>query len=186
MRSMAFAPFFLLALVLVVACSSSSAIPSQDAGIAGEPCDPSAADPCYPTGDPCLGVTCDPTQHICLQYDLEDAGPLCTHNDVPCATSADCATGLSCGFPAGGGCGAQGQCINPAFACDPGEDAAACGTETPACGCDGLPDPFVVPGYASSPVGSLTPCPDGGPVLSADGGPLIEAGSLGAFDAASE
>src|SRR5208282_2142880 len=115
--------------------------------------------PCYPSGDPCIRVVCDPTLKICTELDV-DGGPLCTANGAPCTTSADCATGLSCGYPlpaaGANACGATGQCINPPLACE--DDAASCAAGgTPVCGCNGEPDPLVIPGFASSPVASLTP-----------------------------
>jgi hypothetical protein len=170
---------FLVLALMAMACSTSSApsVGLDASGGPGYPCDPSAAQPCVPTGDPCVGVAC--VQGLCTQFDL-DGGPLCSASGAPCVTTTDCATGLACGFPVptdgSNGCLAQGRCIDAPLACL--ADAASCGAETPACGCDGKPDPFVVPGYASSPVATLTPCPDGGPV--------IEAGSADAADGATE
>jgi hypothetical protein len=162
----------------IYACSSSTTPAQPDGsvspGVPGGACDPAAGDGgCYPSGDPCLAVTCDLATMLCAQVDI-DGGPLCATSGAACTTTAGCAEGLVCGFPATGGCGATGQCINLALACEDGEDAS-CTPGTPACGCNGQPDPFVITGFASAPVGSLTPCPDGGPVF--------EAGAVDASDA---
>jgi hypothetical protein len=168
-------PLLAAALPTLVACFSSkspaASLPDASAGpqSAGQTCDPAAAEPCFPTGDPCVGVACDPNLLVCVEFDT-DGGALCSANGAPCATSADCATGLTCGFPvpaagAANACSASGQCVNPPLACE--DDASSCGSQAPACGCDGEPDPFVVPGFATSPVASLTPCPDGGPIIDA-------------------
>jgi hypothetical protein len=101
---------------------------------------------------------------VCTQFDT-DAGGTCSADVAPCNSTSDCELGLTCGFPVAGGCGIQGTCINPPLPCE--NDAASCGSESAVCGCNGLPDPFVVPGYAASPVASTVACPDGGPVLEA-------------------
>lgn len=155
-----------------VACSSSSPAPSNGLDAAapqavGAACEPSSPEPCLPTGDVCTGVFCDPALHVCTQFDT-DAGPPCNASAAACATSADCDLGLTCGFPVAGGCTAGGRCIDPPLPCE--NDAASCGTGAPVCGCDGLPDPLVVPGYAVSPVATAMACADSGTALDAEVG----------------
>jgi hypothetical protein len=153
----------------IYACSSSN-VPAQPdgsvgPGVPGGPCDPSVGDGgCYPSGDPCLAVACDLATMTCAQLDV-DGGALCSANGAPCKTTADCSEGLVCGYPVSGGCSAAGQCVNLAIACQ--DDDASCSAPAPACGCDGQPDPVLIAGFASAPVGSLTPCPDGGTVFEA-------------------
>jgi hypothetical protein len=151
-------PYALVAL----ACSSSSA-PAVASGPVdaaagpqpiGAPCDPSLAAPCLPTGDPCLGVQCLPaapgsTAFACSEHEVPDAGATCSGGTTPCATLTDCAAGLTCGFPIGGGCAAEGRCINLPLVCE--EDAAACGGVGAVCGCNGLAVPIVIVGYAGAP-----------------------------------
>ncbi len=169
-----------LTLLSLVACSTSPG-PASDGVDASGPqgigatCDPSRADPCLPTGDVCTGVTCDPALRVCLEF-ATDAGPPCNAGSAPCGSTADCDLGLTCGFPVTGGCSARGTCIDPPLPCE--NDAASCATAPPVCGCNGLPDPLVVGGYATAPVASTVACIDGGPVL--------DAGSLDAADAAGD
>jgi hypothetical protein len=150
-----------VALFAVAGACGTSTAPPDAGGVTpsgpqpiGAPCDPSIPMPCVPTGDPCLGVLCGATR-VCTQF-VTDAGPPCSSGASPCTTSADCDQGLSCGFPVGAGCAAQGQCIDAPLLCE--NDAAACVTPGPACGCDGLPDPYVAPGYATSPASSPGAC----------------------------
>jgi hypothetical protein len=118
-----------------------------------------------------------------MQFDT-DAGPPCGADVALCATTADCDLGLTCGFPIGGGCTTQGQCINPPLPCQ--NDASNCGTEPPVCGCDGLPDNVVSPGYAASPVASSIACPDGGPVFDAGSPDASDAGDAADASAAAD
>jgi hypothetical protein len=174
------------AVVAIAACSTAPTPASNGLDAAapqavGATCNPSSAAPCLPSGDRCVGVSCDPVLHVCTQFDT-DAGPPCGADIAPCTTSADCDLGLTCGFLASGGCSAKGQCINPPIACE--TDAASCGSEAPACGCNGLPDPFVIPGYATAPVASTTACPDGGTVF--DSGSPDRSDASGTADATTD
>ena len=82
-------------------------------------------------------------------------------------TSSACNLGLTCGFPIGAGCGAQGVCIDVALSCE--DDAAACSGGGTACGCGGGPVSVVIAGYASGPspsgasVGGPCPADSGAP-----------------------
>jgi hypothetical protein len=166
--------------VLLAGCSSSSPAQDADAGVdaasgpqpLGMPCDPAIAVPCLPTGDDCLGVECDPVAHTCNEY-VTDAGATCSSGTAPCATTAGCELGLTCGFIVGAGCGAQGICINPPLPCQ--DDAGACGGAGTVCGCDGQPVSVLIPGYAAGPTPIGGACgPDGGAALDAaasDGSP---------------
>jgi hypothetical protein len=153
-------PFALVA--LASGCASSPA-PTATSGPVdaasgpqpiGGPCDPSLGTPCLPTGDPCLGVQClqgatGSAAFFCAEHEVDEAGATCSGGTTPCATIADCAAGLTCGFPVGGGCSAEGRCINLPLVCE--EDAAACGGVGAVCGCNGLPVPIVIVGYAAAP-----------------------------------
>jgi hypothetical protein len=134
----------------VVAPSDAASGPQS----VGSPCDPAIATPCLVTGDDCLGVYCDPNALVCTEY-VTDAGPPCNGGSAACKTTSDCDVGLTCGFPAGGGCSASGICIDVPIACE--DDAAACPTGGTACGCSGQSVSFVIPGYATGP----TPVPSG-------------------------
>jgi hypothetical protein len=101
-----------------------------------------------------------------VQY-IEDAGGSCSVGDgasLPavgalCATNADCDGGL-CGFLAVGGCGVTGVCFPV---------TSSNGTlPPPACGCNGLPDPYVTADYVGAPAASAGP--DTGADSSADAG----------------
>jgi hypothetical protein len=151
----------------LVACSTSPSLASGGADAAspqavGAPCDLASPQPCLPSGDRCTGVVCDPVLRVCTQFDT-DAGGECSADVAPCSSTADCDLGLTCGFPVAGGCSAKGTCINPPLPCE--NDAASCATEPPVCGCNGLADPFVIPGFAVAPVASAGVCVDGGAAL---------------------
>jgi hypothetical protein len=166
-------------------CSNSSAagdggVPPVDAASGpqplGDPCDPAIASPCLATGDDCLGVYCDPNALVCVEY-VTDAGPPCGAGAAPCATSTDCDLGLTCGFPIGGGCNAQGACVNVPVECE--DDAAACQGGGTACACSGLAVPVHVAGYASAPTPSGPSGPGAcGPDAGPEGaGPSSDAGA---------
>ncbi|HEY2509567.1 MAG TPA: hypothetical protein VGI39_01805 [Polyangiaceae bacterium] len=163
--------------VALAACASSPPAASDGAiDAAGpqriaSPCDPNSPMPCLPTGDPCLGVLCDPRNHVCAEFPT-DAGPPCGGGSAPCATSADCDEGLVCGFPVGQGCGAAGQCLDLAVVCQ--TDASACAPTGLACACDGGTTPYVAPGFASAPAVGTLPCPSSG--ASGAGVPPADAG----------
>ena len=145
----------------LLACTSSPP-GASDAGIdaaapqgIGAPCNPASANPCLPTGDPCLGVACDPVERVCAEFPT-DAGPPCGGGHADCATSADCDEGLVCGFPATQGCSATGQCIDVAVLCQ--TDASACIASGLACACDGGTVTYVAPGFTSAPSLGKPPC----------------------------
>ncbi len=178
--------------IALAACSNSTTQP--DGGVSfpedaasgpqpvGAPCDPAIASPCLPTGDDCLGVYCDPNAHVCTQY-VTDAGPPCNASATPCMTSSACDLGLTCGFPIGAGCGAQGVCIDVALSCE--DDAAACSGGGTACGCGGGPVSVVIAGYASGPspsgasVGGPCPADSGAPAQNGDAGGAGDGGDGG-------
>jgi hypothetical protein len=176
------------AMSCLAGCFSSSTT-SSDAGLAisldaaggsqpvGSPCDPSEPSPCVTSGDDCIGVYCDPSARMCEEY-VTDAGSRCTSGITVCSSANDCAVGLACGFPIGGGCDASGSCVNLAVECQ--DDASACTTGGTACGCAGEVT-ILVPGYASGPTSSATPSTStctaedggtdaGGPADAASGG----------------
>jgi hypothetical protein len=108
---------------------------------------------------------------VCTSIVLEDAGPACAPGGdaslpptgAPCATSSDCDGGELCGFYPAAGCLATGVCLIPA--------ATSSGLPSPACGCSGLPDPYVANGFTGAPASGTGPCVDGGPEGGAtDGG----------------
>ena len=80
---------------LVAACSSGTSAPLApvDAGIGGgaglgEPCEPSAAQPCVVVTDVCSVAVCDATSHLCVRVSV-DAGPTCGGaGPAPCASGA--------------------------------------------------------------------------------------------------
>lgn len=107
---------------------------------------------------------------------LPPTGSLCTQN-------ADCDGGV-CGYYAAAGCGAPGVCVAPADA----------GPVTPACGCDGQPDPYLANGFTAAPASSAGACIHAGDASADDAGgedatagnDAGDAGSPGIADAASE
>jgi hypothetical protein len=70
---------------------------------------------------------------------------------APCLTSNDCQSGLSCLFPAGGGCSAFSVCTaSPPDPCDHPQTACSCLVENvPVCD-----------GYALDRIDSMGPCSD--------------------------
>jgi hypothetical protein len=88
----------------------------------------------------------------------------------PCVTSVDCSGGFVCGYPPTAGCSAQGACVAQVSGAPGG----------PACGCDGTPVQYVVPGYTSEPVASPGACDGGAVDAGADGSaPDAVAGDAG-------
>jgi hypothetical protein len=142
-----------------VACSSNGNAAASDASVGalqplGSPCDSTLANPCAlaPTAcsvNVCTAGTCQ--QILVSDPSCGDTGALPPPNAL-CATSADCEAGV-CGFLSGAGCNVTGVCVVP---------VADASLPSPACGCDGLPDPYIASGFASAPASSASACVDGG------------------------
>jgi len=172
----------LAAFVSLSACSGGGNAASADASVGpgqalGAACNSSLADPCAPSQSSCAAVLC--TDGVCTQFVI-DGGPSCSIADtgaviIPpvsalCTSSADCDGGALCGFLASGVCTVTGVCVAPASGTLP----------TPACGCNGQPDPYIASDFTAAPASSPGACVDAGP----DAGQ--EAGSDGGVDAGSD
>jgi hypothetical protein len=162
-----------------LACSTTSdtADGGEDASIGpgqpvGAPCNASLSNPCAASTTSECGVS-SCVGGVCVSYVLE--GGACGDAALPpvnalCTTNADCDGGL-CGYLATGGCSVTGVC----FAV-----TASSGTLPPAaCGCNGLPDPYVTQDFTGTPAASPGPCVDGGPDASDAGGDASDAGTGG-------
>jgi hypothetical protein len=171
--------FAFLAALGLAACSTSntSSTSQEDASIGpdqplGAACNASLSNACVAAASSCSINQC--TSGVCLQF-IVDAGGVCAVADAAlpfvnslCVTNSDCDGGL-CGYLAVGGCSVTGVCFPP--------NASSGTLPSPACGCNGLPDPYVATGFTGAPAASPGACVDGG----ADGG--IEAGADGGVDA---
>ncbi len=154
----------LAACALPAACSTSSASSSPDASIGasqpvGAPCDESLPNACAPLDDAgacfvdtCLAGVCRVTPVSAASgASCGDAGSSLPPTNALCATDADC-DGGACAYYAAGGCATAGVCVAPLSGSLP----------APACGCDGLPDPYVGDGFTARPASSPGACTDGG------------------------
>jgi hypothetical protein len=115
---------------------------------------------------------------VCTQF-IADSGGACAVGDAAlppittlCVTNTDCDGGL-CGYLAAGGCSITGVCF-PA--------SASNGTLPPAaCGCNGLPDPYITNDFTGTPAAYPGPCVDGGPDAGSEGG--VDSGADAGADA---
>ncbi len=149
-------PVALAGLPSFTACSSVEGA-AADASLGalqppGAACDPALPNACAPGTSTCTANLC--ISGLCTTVPSND--PTCGDaNGIPptntlCASSADCDGGV-CGFLAGAGCGVTGVCVTPLVSALPA-----------ACGCDGLPDPYVGDGFTARPASSPAACSDGG------------------------
>jgi hypothetical protein len=157
------AAFTLVAIPALPACSNSDSAASSDGGsdatigpsqAVGAPCNEAIASPCVASTDGCSAVAC--LGGVCTVTPLGENAD-CADVALPmtntlCDSGAACASGV-CGFLVGEGCSVQGVCVTPV-------DASA--ALPPACGCDGLPDPYVAVGFTASPAASPVACDDSG------------------------
>ena len=168
-----FKTLVLASCVASVACSNDSASTTGtvDASFGplqpiGAGCNASLTNPCVPAASACSVVAC--LASVCTVTPVADA-PACADVSLPmtntlCDSGADCESGV-CGYLVSEGCSVPGVCVAPV-------DASA--MLPPACGCDGLPDPYVASGFAAAPALSPVACVDGG---GAEGG--VDAGDAG-------
>jgi hypothetical protein len=172
------------AVLALAACSGGNSSSSEDASLGpGQPlgaaCNASLTNPCVAPLSGCTVNQC--ASGVCVEY-IVDAGGSCAVADgaLPpinglCVTNSDCDGGL-CGYLAAGGCSITGVCF-PA--------SASNGVlPPPACGCNGLPDPYVTSDFTGTPAASPAPCADGGPDASVDSG--VDAAGADASDGAPE
>jgi hypothetical protein len=156
------------ALAEISACSNNGSAGDASYGPnqpLGAPCDSTLTSPCAAAATSCSVNSC--TDGVCSQF-LVDASAACAPGDaafpVPpinslCTKSSDCDAGEQCGYLAGGGCGVTGVCVAPATISVPA-----------ACGCTGLPDPYIAPGFTSAPAASPGACDDSGADAGEDAG----------------
>jgi hypothetical protein len=173
-----------LALAALAGCSSNDSAAGPDAATdatigplqaVGAACSDSVASPCVASADGCSAIAC--LGGVCTLTPLGENSS-CADVALPitntlCDSGAACVTGV-CGFLVGEGCSVLGVCVTPV-------DASA--ALPPACGCDGLPDPYVAVGFTASPASSPVACVDGGGVDDAGDGGADDASAGDASDA---
>jgi hypothetical protein len=173
---------WLACLAAYAACSSnspsSSTPPAADGSFGplqpvGAGCNETLANPCLAASTGCSVVAC--LAGVCTLTPLAE-DPSCADVALPmtntiCDSGAACASGV-CGFLVAEGCSVVGVCVEPV-------DASA--ALPPACGCSGLPVPYVAVGFTAAPASSPGACVDGGSAEAGD-----DAGDGGAGDGEGE